>query len=425
MPARLKPLTLFLLMLLLFPLTIHARYGGPPPAIIAWSPDGQRIAFAGSPAGAGIDKHIYVVNADGSDLRQLTQVIDTDYRFEWSPDSRTLYSGGFSEPDVSVLIDVESGEIMPLVTDEGLYVGAVRFSADGRRAAYAVMNSEEQHSLRVLDLDSGADTALDIPQLGSYQQIVDFQWRPNRDQIGVMITGPEGFIMQVLNTTTGGNETGRAQPWYCCDVVWSASGDLLLHPTIGLYDPDTAEWIDVKTSLDTDRVDIHGLSADEQQLLVHKNMGSGSEIGILELESQVFTSLVTLPDPVSGYPNAPTLLWSPNGHWVLGEIAGESVLIDVVEYTVEPLDFRIERAVWSPDGMQVAVLESQQLLIYDLEQGQQYELMARPLEHVAAANWSPDSQMIALNEHGDRFSVYAVGEASAEPFWVYQMPAGT
>jgi Tol biopolymer transport system component len=55
----------------------------------AWSPDGRRIAFvrwAGDPA----QPHIHVMNADGSNVRQLTRSNALDFWPAWSPDSRQI-----------------------------------------------------------------------------------------------------------------------------------------------------------------------------------------------------------------------------------------------------------------------------------------------------------------------------------------------
>ena len=38
----------------------------------AWSPDGRRIVFVDGPFGINEPSHVYVMDADGSDVRQLT-----------------------------------------------------------------------------------------------------------------------------------------------------------------------------------------------------------------------------------------------------------------------------------------------------------------------------------------------------------------
>jgi Tol biopolymer transport system component len=59
----------------------------------AWSPDGRRIAFRRYPQGIGSagPSGLFVVNADGSGLRRLTRHEENVPRsFAWSPDGRTM-----------------------------------------------------------------------------------------------------------------------------------------------------------------------------------------------------------------------------------------------------------------------------------------------------------------------------------------------
>ncbi|HEX9641436.1 MAG TPA: hypothetical protein VGB13_08990 [Candidatus Krumholzibacteria bacterium] len=68
-----------------------------------WSPDGRRIAFlrarlySNRVRGLGVNRfhgyHLYVMNADGSGLRRLTQNFTGKYQLVWSPDGRTIYFG--------------------------------------------------------------------------------------------------------------------------------------------------------------------------------------------------------------------------------------------------------------------------------------------------------------------------------------------
>ena len=64
--------------------------GGPPggfSANPAWSPDGRRIAFVSNRDGSN---DIFVVNADGSGLRNLTRSRGNDRDPVWSPDGRVI-----------------------------------------------------------------------------------------------------------------------------------------------------------------------------------------------------------------------------------------------------------------------------------------------------------------------------------------------
>jgi len=53
----------------------------------AWSPDGRQIVFTGYDGGLS---DLFVVNADGSDLRRLTNDKDADLQPAWSPDGKTI-----------------------------------------------------------------------------------------------------------------------------------------------------------------------------------------------------------------------------------------------------------------------------------------------------------------------------------------------
>jgi Tol biopolymer transport system component len=60
------------------------RYAGD----VAWSPDGSRIAFV-SPR-EGMDREVFIVNADGTDFRQLTEDNAEQFSPTWSPDGTRI-----------------------------------------------------------------------------------------------------------------------------------------------------------------------------------------------------------------------------------------------------------------------------------------------------------------------------------------------
>lgn len=64
--------------------------GRPYSAQPVWSPDGQRIAFAAPGVGGENNADIFVVNADGSDLLNLTEHPAEDIQPTWSPDGQYI-----------------------------------------------------------------------------------------------------------------------------------------------------------------------------------------------------------------------------------------------------------------------------------------------------------------------------------------------
>jgi DNA-binding CsgD family transcriptional regulator/dipeptidyl aminopeptidase/acylaminoacyl peptidase len=87
------------------------------PGHLAWSPDGERIAFAEwrveEPITQG-QSDLYVVNADGTGLRRLTDSPRAKLNYSWSPDgARVAYVRSTNEGDVVEVVDVESGVVTP------------------------------------------------------------------------------------------------------------------------------------------------------------------------------------------------------------------------------------------------------------------------------------------------------------------------
>ena len=77
----------------------------------AWSPDGTRLAFAAENLGSDDPywgRHIWVIEADGSNMVQLTSGSQWDNRPSWSPDgNQIVFQRGFFEGDnYIVTIDV-------------------------------------------------------------------------------------------------------------------------------------------------------------------------------------------------------------------------------------------------------------------------------------------------------------------------------
>src|SRR5205085_1277981 len=108
-----------------------------------WSPDNQRIVFSGSVGGI---TDLFVVNADGSDLKQLTHDKFGDLQPQWSPDGKTIVfaseRGGAS--DLSVLkfkswnlnlLDIATGQITEIPGTVGLALNP-QWAPDSRSIAY-------------------------------------------------------------------------------------------------------------------------------------------------------------------------------------------------------------------------------------------------------------------------------------------------
>jgi Tol biopolymer transport system component len=108
----------------------------------SWSPDGRRLAFSGNIGGI---TDLYIVNADGTELRRLTSDRFGDLQPQWSPDGKTIVfatdrdSASFDllkfKPWRLALLDVDSGSITLIPGQKGLNLNP-QWSPDGRSIAY-------------------------------------------------------------------------------------------------------------------------------------------------------------------------------------------------------------------------------------------------------------------------------------------------
>jgi Tol biopolymer transport system component len=97
-----------------------------------WSPDGSMIAFASSRNG---ERQLYVANADGSNVRQVTDLNNMGGRSTWSPDGTRLafYRGPFEDRNIYI-INIDGTGLVRL-TDGGDNLGP-SWSPDGNWIAF-------------------------------------------------------------------------------------------------------------------------------------------------------------------------------------------------------------------------------------------------------------------------------------------------
>lgn len=116
----------------------HSTFDGSP----AWSPDGTKLAFRSElPGPFGDYGRIFIVNRDGTGLRQLTpEVAATDYKYDdapsWSPDGTRLV---FSRTGALSLINADGTGLI----STGVSGQDPAWSPDGTQIAYASMTGTD------------------------------------------------------------------------------------------------------------------------------------------------------------------------------------------------------------------------------------------------------------------------------------------
>ena len=138
----------------------------------SWSPDGSRLAFERGYFGVlpgdinCRQSVVFVVNSDGTGLRQLTSADMVAFRPEWSPDGATIAFGG-DERKPSALgwatdlytISADGTDLRALTTSGAADVGG--WTTDGRVVLRSPLGGSIGGQVRFFEPDGGGETQID------------------------------------------------------------------------------------------------------------------------------------------------------------------------------------------------------------------------------------------------------------------------
>ncbi len=192
-----------------------------------FSPDGRRIAFAGKNARG--DTHLFVMDADGSNLTSVTNGPgELNIRPQWSNDGATLYfyqvrpGPGFRSISLS---GGPSRELAPW--SYRLQYGAA-VDPDGRTAVYTAVDGGALHS-RLRELDTGRETNLPFAM---------YEHRFSRDGRWLAGESRDGELMLCRVSSDHCETLTSKQPFGLMSPAWSGDGSRLFfvrHTSAGIF----------------------------------------------------------------------------------------------------------------------------------------------------------------------------------------------
>jgi Tol biopolymer transport system component len=117
---------------------------------ITWSPDGQSVAFGTTRTG---NAEIFVMNADGTHERNLTNHPAQDRAATWSPDGESIafHSDRLGTNDIYVM-DADGSNVTPLTSGPRDDL-VPSWSPDGSRIAFARGGDARTHDIYVMNAD--------------------------------------------------------------------------------------------------------------------------------------------------------------------------------------------------------------------------------------------------------------------------------
>ncbi|NUQ65403.1 MAG: protein kinase [Pirellulales bacterium] len=341
---------------------------------VAWSPDGQRLASAGS------DRTIRIWNVESPEPEGKGRGSRVESREPEgkSRGSRVESRLGIANQEPRVL----QGHFLP--------IGSVAWSPDGKQLA-----------------SGGNDSVIRIWDTQTGKQVDVLPGHP-RDNVRWVLWSPDG--RRLVST---GEQKGTLKIWDIVDrkELYASSGWLSgFRP--GGWSPDSQKfaWVSLDGTVRCCEAETG------KETAVYRIQPAGS--GILlswgldgRLRAAVRHSPDTrIVDPTSGQTLATLagcgargslLDWSPDGKWLAAESGGQVVTVWDVSAARPLLTLRghlrgIEEITWSPDGLSLATTSGDGMVkLWDVNQGPELPLIAAHGQTVRTVAWGRDSRHLA------------------------------
>ena len=162
-----------------------------------WSPDGSRIAFVKK---SDFDNNahsaqIHVIDADGTDLRRITDLPNVRYPV-WSPQGARIAFSSYAAGWELHVVNPDGSDVTNLTNDPALSYDPPRWSPDGQRIAL-----DRDSDIWVVNAD-GTGLANLTPSPATWDRAPE--WSPDGSRIAFVSSGVGGFQIRAVNPDGSG-----------------------------------------------------------------------------------------------------------------------------------------------------------------------------------------------------------------------------
>ena len=179
-----------------------------------WSPDSRRIAFNSNRDG---DDEIYVMNADGSNVTQLTHNSNGNWWPVWSPDGRRIAFISKRDGDHEVYVMNDDGSSVTQLTHNSSYDASPAWSQDGHHIAFY---SDRDGDAEIYVMNADGSNVTQLTHNSSYDD--DPAWSPDSRQIAfdsnrdgdwdIYVMNPDGSALTQLTHNSDGDHSPAWSP---------------------------------------------------------------------------------------------------------------------------------------------------------------------------------------------------------------------
>lgn len=400
----------------------------------AWSPDGSLIAFASNrdtgPPYNPYNMDIYVMNADGSNVKRIVDDPEYDVGPQWSPDGRKILfiSGRNGNFDVYEMNADGTGQ-RNLTPDYDKADGAPVWSIDGQHIAFSRrVDSKEQ----IFVMDSDGRNLKQVTDNSANNGLPG--WSPDgtklvfqTDQDGnweIYVTSVDGELAQLTD-----DAAEDVTPAWSPDgnrIAFSSNRNGKQHIYVMNADGSTPVQITNSPAEDTEPA----WAPDGKQIAFTSLRDGNQEIYVMNADGSNARRLTNDPATDS------TPKWSVDGRILFtSHRGGQSdiyVMDDAGGNVTRLTTIGASRGAWSPDGRKVAFVSRSsesiggaywlQVYVIDAD-GSNLRMITRSPNSTFVPQWSADGKRIAfvIEYHGTRANIF---EMSAEGGDLKRLTAG-